>query len=402
MLFSEDHSAKNFERPSFKKLLAYIKSNKNEVDLLLFLKWDRFSRNVADAYAMINQLNRLGVEPQAIEQPLDLKIPEHKFMLAIYLAAPEVENDRRSMNIADGLYKAMKSGRWMGPIPKGYKRSFTEDRKAVIVPSDHAPLIRWLFEQLATGIYHIDHLRKIADEKGLKVPRSTFYDLFRNVAYIGKIRPPAYKVDPEMIVDAIHEPIVPETVFYAVQDLLDGNKKKKNKPSKHGRREELPLRGALTCRRCGGTITGSASKGNGGRYFYYHCRSSCKERFKAVDANAQFCGLLTRIANDDKLFKSLELILKHAHKSNGKDRVIQLAKLQQGLETHRKRLENAQLLMLDGEMDRAEYTAIKSRIEPEIKRVERQIASLQETDPEESKIIEHGFFFLQHLIYFLT
>ena len=41
---------------------------------------------------MINQLNKLGVEPQAIEQPLDLNIPENKIMLAFYLAAPEVEN----------------------------------------------------------------------------------------------------------------------------------------------------------------------------------------------------------------------------------------------------------------------------------------------------------------------
>ena len=35
-------------------------------------------------------------DPQAIEQPLDLTIPENKIMLAFYIAAPEVENDRRS------------------------------------------------------------------------------------------------------------------------------------------------------------------------------------------------------------------------------------------------------------------------------------------------------------------
>jgi len=94
-VYKEDHSAKTFERPEFTKLLAFLKKNKGCADLLLFLKWDRFSRNAGDAYAMINQLNKLGVEPQGIEQPLDLNVPENKIMLAFYLAAPEVEIDKR-------------------------------------------------------------------------------------------------------------------------------------------------------------------------------------------------------------------------------------------------------------------------------------------------------------------
>ena len=61
------------------------------------MKWDRFSRNAGDAYQMINILRKLGVEPQAIEQPLDLSVPENKMMLAFYLAAPEVENDIRAL-----------------------------------------------------------------------------------------------------------------------------------------------------------------------------------------------------------------------------------------------------------------------------------------------------------------
>lgn len=61
--YKEYHSAKTFERPAFNELLAFLKKNKQAVDLLLFLKWDRFSRNAGDAYMMINRLNKLGVEP---------------------------------------------------------------------------------------------------------------------------------------------------------------------------------------------------------------------------------------------------------------------------------------------------------------------------------------------------
>lgn len=46
-LYSDDHSAKTFDRPAFKKLLSHIKKNRNDVDLLLFLKWDWFSRAIA-------------------------------------------------------------------------------------------------------------------------------------------------------------------------------------------------------------------------------------------------------------------------------------------------------------------------------------------------------------------
>ncbi|MBL7682918.1 MAG: recombinase family protein [Flavipsychrobacter sp.] len=92
-IYKDDHSAKSFERPEFQKLLSNLKKNKGFANLLLFTKWDRFSRNAPDAYAMLNQLNKLSIEAQAIEQPLDLSVPENKIMLGLYLIAPEVEND---------------------------------------------------------------------------------------------------------------------------------------------------------------------------------------------------------------------------------------------------------------------------------------------------------------------
>ena len=80
------------------------------VDYIYFIKWDRFSRNVAEAYITIRDLKKLGVEAQAIEQPLDFEIPESKIMLAIYLAAPEVDNDRRALNIFHGIRRGKKEG----------------------------------------------------------------------------------------------------------------------------------------------------------------------------------------------------------------------------------------------------------------------------------------------------
>ncbi len=71
----EDHSAKTFERPEWKKLMVELRKNKGRTNLILFAKWDRFSRNASDAYQMISILKKLGVDPQAIEQPLDMNVP---------------------------------------------------------------------------------------------------------------------------------------------------------------------------------------------------------------------------------------------------------------------------------------------------------------------------------------
>lgn len=98
-IFIEDHSAKTFNRPGWKKLMSEVSASKNVPDLLLFTRWDRFSRNTGEAYYIIKRLKKLGIDTQAIEQPLDLSVPENKMMLAFYLAIPEVENDRRSLNV---------------------------------------------------------------------------------------------------------------------------------------------------------------------------------------------------------------------------------------------------------------------------------------------------------------
>ena len=80
--FQDDFSAKTFARPQFKKMLEFLERNKHLVDLILFVRWDRFSRNASESYQMINRLKNLGIEIHAIEQPIDLSIPENKVMLS--------------------------------------------------------------------------------------------------------------------------------------------------------------------------------------------------------------------------------------------------------------------------------------------------------------------------------
>ena len=75
--------------------MVYAKRNKAEIDLLLITSWDRFSRNLTDALITLRQLDAMGIAVQAIQQPIDMSIPENKAMLAMYLSIPEIDNDRK-------------------------------------------------------------------------------------------------------------------------------------------------------------------------------------------------------------------------------------------------------------------------------------------------------------------
>ena len=57
-IYTEDYSAKTFERPEWKKIMAYIKNHKKQVDSIIFLRWDRFSRNHYESSTMIKKLEK--------------------------------------------------------------------------------------------------------------------------------------------------------------------------------------------------------------------------------------------------------------------------------------------------------------------------------------------------------
>lgn len=386
--FREDYSAKTFERPEFQRLLNVIKKEKKLANLLLFLKWDRFSRNAGDAYGMINTLNKLGVEPQAIEQPLDLNIPENKIMLAFYLAAPEVENDRRALNTVAGMRRAKKEGRWVGSAPIGYKNARDERNNPIVIQSDKAPIVKWIFEELSKGVSSAEVVRLEAMKKGLGCARGNYYVLIKNPFYCGKVLIPAYKDEPEIVVKGIHEPIISEDLFEEVQAVMAG--RKRNWPTKQNAREEFPLRGHLICSRCGAKLTASSSKGNGGKYCYYHCTPKCGERFKAEEANLLFAKTLEDIKLNSVALDAIEHFAASLYQNGGQSSEQEIQKLKAEIRKNKDRLDNAQQLLLDGTLDPADYKAIKNRYEPLIIQLESRMRSLSQDNADLDDMIAFG------------
>ncbi len=149
--FQDDFSAKTFNRPEWGKLSEYVKRNNKSVDLVLFTKWDRFSRNAEQALTIIRQMSNLGIEINSMEQPLDLNNPDNKVMLSMYLILPEVENDKISIRTKEGMRRASKEGSFLNRIPFGYSRTRI-DGKASLCRNPESLIVEKAFKEVAKGI----------------------------------------------------------------------------------------------------------------------------------------------------------------------------------------------------------------------------------------------------------
>lgn len=374
----EDHSAKSFNRPEWIKYLIEVKKKSHKSTLVLFTKWDRFSRNAGDAYQMISQLQKNGINPQAIEQPLDMAIPENKLMLAIYLASPEVENDRRALNVFYGMRKAKKEGRMMGTAPYGYiNRSMEDGKKYVAIKEPEATNLIWAFNEIAKGHTPADHVRvKMNQREGKSLSRNTFITAMRNAIYCGKIYIGQHKQEEAHYIQGKHEPLISEALFYKVQDVLDGNKKKERPGGKILCNEHFPLRGLLTCPRCGGNLTGSGSKGHSKIYYYYHCTKKCSFRYKSDIVNDLFEKELTKFEFNPPLKDILKKLLLDNYKSftGGIDEKRKSVSKQ--IDLINERVSKARDLYLSEKLDEDDYREIKSSGKLEVDKLEEELGHL--------------------------
>jgi len=387
--YVEDYSAKNFNRPEWTKLMDYVKKNKKSIDMILFTKWDRFSRNIEGALTVIRQLSEMGIKVNSIEQPLDLSIPDNKVMLSMYLILPEVENDKNSQRTKEGMRRAKKEGCFMGKAPFGYSNAKILEKTSLEPNSDSKIALR-AFEEVAKGISAVEVIRKrFKDEYGLKIKKQQFYNMLRNITYCGMIIIPEYQKEEPEIIRGLHEPIVDLELFKRVQNILDSRKNSDAKfPTNVS--ETFPLRGNFICSNCGKQITGSKSKGNGGRYEYYHCKSSCKIRLAKKTVHGMVQELLDTISLNENAKETFKIVLKDVIHSNHVDAKTRIGELETELQSTNKALETAQDKYIANELSSDDYFKFKKRYSDKISDIENRMDMLKENDTDLKKFVDNS------------
>lgn len=396
--FQEDHSAKDFERPEFIKLMDLIRANRGMIDIVLFTRWDRFSRNQEASLKIIRELKKYGVEVNSVEQPLDLSQPENKVMLAIYLTIPEVENDKNSLRTIEGMRRAKLEGCWTGIAPIGYKNHRNEAGKSTLIFSDKAPLVREAYEIYSLGVYSLEEVRRHVMKKGLKISKQQFYNMMRAVVYTGRIHVFAHGREEAQVVSGLHEPIVSLQLYDKVQTILSNNRKQPIQ--KTSKRDELPLRGYLICPKCGNKLTGSGSRSRSGKiHYYYHCQKGCKVRFRADMANNIFEEYLEAIQVDPAVLELYKAILVDLFNKRLSDQGINISNLKAEKSRYAQLKSNAEDRFFANEIDKPTFMNASSRYEKEIIQINGRISELSAIHSGFQKYLNEGLPLLSNLHY---
>ena len=194
---------------------------------------------------------------------------------------------------------------------------------------------------------------------------------------MGKIRVPAYKDEPEELVNGLHDALISEEVFYKVQEVLDGKLRSKPKLEKTIN-PDLFLRKFIVCPKCGHAFTGSRSKGNGGYYTYYNCCEDAKHiRVRAEDANNAFARYVGCLKPKTAVLKLFEAILMDVQGDSKREIRDEISVLRKQLLDKQQQIENTEDLLITDNTHSERYMKIIGRYEKEVLDIQSRITILE-------------------------
>jgi DNA invertase Pin-like site-specific DNA recombinase len=267
-------SGGNMERPGLKRLLDDVASGK--VDIILVYKIDRLTRSLSDFARIVDVLDTAKASFVSITQAFNTTTSMGRLTLNMLLSFAQFEREVTGERIRDKIAASKRKGLWMGgPLPLGYD---VKDRRLVINETE-AELVRHIYArylelgsvvELVDDLNAMGHTTKVQirasgpHKGGCAFRRGTLYHLLANPIYLGRI------VHKHEVYPGEHEPIVPETLWQAVQDKLKANA---SGTSRRLRGQQPSLLTGLLRDSEGRAMTPShASKGKTQRYRYYVTR----------------------------------------------------------------------------------------------------------------------------------
>lgn len=288
-------SAQSFDRASWKSLEDFVKKHFKEIDYLMVMAYDRFSRNVADALSMIERLEKkFNIVVLSITQPIPLhtESPYYFMFRTNMLVSAEMELRVIRDRAKTGIYRASKEGRFVRFAPIGYDNSRDERNKPILVINEQeAVYIKHIFNLYLQGSSYFDIEREMKSMGMAIRSNGRIQRILNNPIYAGFIQVSEYYGEPSHLVKGLHQPIISESTWWKTQALMHKPKKVQQPVS-----DELPLRGVLHCDKCGKLLTGAPSKGKYRHYYYYWCTEHRKDNFNADKVHQLFDKLVAELS----------------------------------------------------------------------------------------------------------
>ena len=325
------------KRPALLQLLDDCKAGK--VDTILFIKLDRWFRNVAGYYDVQTQLDKYGVTWQATEEDYETRTASGRLKVNIMLSVAQDEADRASERV-----KFINDGKRAKGQPAGSKAPLgyiIKDRQYQI-DNDTADAARDMFAAYVRLQSVLGVKRYMLETWGIDRAYTKYVNYFRNRLYIGEV----YGIENAC------PALVSKQDFDIVNDIL----RQRSQRCAGVETDRVYLfSGLLHCKECGKTMQSETAKHI---YTYYRCRT------RMLDNSA--CQHKKRIREDaleDYLLHELEGIAERNNRYYKKAE----RKSTQNADAIRKKMSKLKTLYLNDliELDeyKREYASLKKALE---------------------------------------
>ena len=310
-------SGKSIEgRMQFRQMMEDVKSGKDNISYVLVFKLSRFGRNAADVLSTLQVMQDFGVNLICVEDGIDPSKDAGKLMISVLSAVAEIERENIRVQTMEGRIQKAREGKWNGGFaPYGYQlvngKLEINEEEAVAILTIYDQYVNTDIGSNGISKYLENHgIRKIQRQNG----KNPLFDahlvrlILKNPVYCGKIaygRRKTEKIhgtrneyhlveqDNFLLVDGLHEAIIPEDVWNAAQAKLITQAKKYEHVNKGKNERTHLLSGIVKCPICGAGMYGNKSikhKKDGMKYkdfFYYGCKHRNMQRGHKCDYKKQ-------------------------------------------------------------------------------------------------------------------
>lgn len=249
------------KRKAIHEMLADIRDGK--IDLVIFTRFDRFTRNPEEYFKMMETFNAAGVQWKAINQPeLDLNTDMGQTLILFYLGMGRQEIANISERIKATAAVRIKKG---SPItgaqnlPFSHTIGHNERGDKIVIPDPEQLPAFWAY----VNHYELHHSKRAAMEHANDVTGANHsYDVYSR-AINNTLQYGHYKG-----VDDYCEALV-------TKERFDSWKKINSKNVRSRRSKETYIFTQLcVCGCCGKRMAGNATRKSGKTYHYYRCNAA--------------------------------------------------------------------------------------------------------------------------------
>lgn len=240
------------KRTEFQRMMEAVK--RDEIDILLFARLDRWFRSVADYYKVMEVLQAHNCDWKTTDEEYDTTTANGRLYINVKLSIAQNEADIDGERIDVVFDSKIAHGTVVsGSTPFGYR--VNDEKRLEIVPED-AAIVQDAFAYFQTTVTQRGTVRYIRETYGVNWCEATFRRMLKEELYTGVYnRGGRYNAN-------FCPAIIDRNQFDAVQQLL-----KRNVRSSPAGRSYM-FTSILTCAECGHKLVGYTTRGT---YYYYRC-----------------------------------------------------------------------------------------------------------------------------------